>query len=108
LKETSQTIFGEANFELHKWHSNDPDLETTSTSTLDQQQSYAKEQLGVKQGETKLLGLPWKKGEDTIAVKVSQQKAEPTRRGILGNPCQNLRSIRISVANFCGWEDAVP
>ena len=84
LKETSQTIFGEANFELHKWHSNDPDLETTSTSTLDQQQSYAKEQLGVQQGETKLLGLPWKKGEDIIAVKVSQQKAEPTRRGILG------------------------
>ena len=26
LKETAKTIFGEANFELHKWHSNDPDL----------------------------------------------------------------------------------
>lgn len=28
LNKTSQTIF-EANFELHKWHSNDPDLETS-------------------------------------------------------------------------------
>ena len=30
LKETTQTIFGEANFELHKWQSNDPDLEAAA------------------------------------------------------------------------------
>ena len=32
LKETTQTIFGEANFELHKWHSNDPDLEAAAAA----------------------------------------------------------------------------
>jgi hypothetical protein len=84
LKETAQTIFGEANFELHKWHSNDPNLEKANKPSLDQEQSYAKEQLGTKQAETKLLGLPWTKTEDTIAVKVSQSKAEPTKRGLLG------------------------
>ena len=84
LKETAQTIFGEGNFVLHKWHSNDPDLEAATTPTLDQEQSYAKEQLGAKQGETKLLGLPWIKREDTIAVKVSQPKAERMKREPLG------------------------
>ena len=57
---------------------------TANTPTLDAKQSYAKEELGAKQGETKLLGLPWMKKEDTIAVKVSQPKAEPTKRGLLG------------------------
>ncbi len=48
------------------------------------EQSYAKEQLGVQKGETKLLGLPWDKREDTITVTLPTEPAEPTKRNILG------------------------
>ena len=66
-KKTAVAVFGEAQFELHKWHSNAPELEVSSAPD-DCNQSYAKEQLGVKPGETKMLGLPWDKTEDMIAV----------------------------------------
>ena len=57
LKETAVAIFGEAQFELDKWHSNVPALEASSEQ-IDEKESYAKEQLGVKPRETKMLGLP--------------------------------------------------
>ena len=56
LKEMAVAVFGEAQFELHKWHSNAPELEVSSAPGV-WNQSYAKEQLGVKPGETKMLGL---------------------------------------------------
>lgn len=84
LKETAVAVFGEAQFELHKWHSNEPDLETDGeTSTEAEKQSYAKEQLGVKPGETKMLGLPWNKAEDTIAVTFPEAPPEVTKREML-------------------------
>lgn len=61
LKQTSQSIFREGKFELHKWHSNVPSLEGPTpleetkteeeqpTTPLDASQSYAKCQMGVKQ-----------------------------------------------------------
>ena len=53
LKELAAGVFAEAQFELHKWHSNEPQLEA-SREPEDGKQSYAKEQLGVKPGETKM------------------------------------------------------
>ena len=69
LKNTAVAIFGEAGFELHKWHSNEQTLESETNSEQEDEkddESYAKEQLGVKPGETKMLGLPWDelKGHD--------------------------------------------
>jgi len=84
LKETAKTIFQQAQFELHKWHSNIPELEKTGPP-VDTDQSYAKEHLGVKKGETKLLGLPWNKEKDTIQVKFQTPLTAITKRGILGN-----------------------
>ncbi|XP_068723854.1 uncharacterized protein [Montipora capricornis] len=69
LKESAVAVFGEAQFELHKWHSNEPELEA-SGEPEDGKQSYAKEQLGVKPGETEMLGLPWNITEDSIAVMI--------------------------------------
>ena len=60
LKETAVAVFGEAQFKLHKWHANAPELEVSSAPD-DCNQSYAKEQLGVKPGEAKMLGLLWDK-----------------------------------------------
>ena len=68
-KESTQTIFSEAQFELHKWHSNIPALETDTLQeerSSEQESSYGKQQLGVKTGETKLLGMPWDKEQVTI------------------------------------------
>lgn len=47
-------IFGEAKLNLHKWHSNVPELEEHDES-LDNGQSYAKRQPGVKPIEVKLI-----------------------------------------------------
>jgi hypothetical protein len=70
LKETAIEIFDRAEFKLHKWHSNIEELETSDpdSSGTDTDQSYAKQQLGVKSEETKLLGLPRNKTKDKIGV----------------------------------------
>ena len=52
-------------FDLHKWHSKVSDLEENDEPNPTVQ-GHAKDQLGVKPGETKLLGLLWDKVEDTI------------------------------------------
>lgn len=68
---------------MHKWNSNDPQLESENVVPVDEQQSYAKQQLGVKEGETKMLGLPWNKREDLIAVTFPEEPVDVTKRGIL-------------------------
>ena len=85
LKESCQTIFSEAKFELHKWHSNIATLEAETTLTeTESVPSYAKEQLGVKTGETKLLGITWNKETDTIEVNFPKPLTEITKREVLG------------------------
>ena len=99
VKQTAQSVFGEATFELHKWHSNVPSLEAETVEAEDTgqsnvhvseadvvelEESYAKQQLGTKKGESKLLGVPWDKKKDQIEVSFPVAAAEPTKRGILG------------------------
>ena len=52
-------------------------------------QTYPKQQLGVKLNETKMLGLPWNKDEDTIVVENPSEAKKLTKRTIL----QKLASI---------------
>ncbi len=92
LKNTAITIFKDAGFELHKWHSNLPELEDqkrVTESTDSSEQSYAKSQLGVKKEETKLLGLIWNKTEDTIGVDFPEKQDNMTKRSVL----QNIASV---------------
>ena len=65
----------DATFELHKWHSNEPQLEDDPPHSSDEEHSYVKRQLQVQPNESKLLGVKWNKDEDTIAVQF------PTRLG---------------------------
>ena len=83
VKQTAQTIFNEATFELHKWQSNVRHLEADDSSPDEEGQTYAKQQLGAKEGESKLLGVPWNKEKDEIQVSFPTFTAEPTKRGIL-------------------------
>ena len=82
LKEASITVFGEAGFQFHKWHLNVPELEA-KPEVRDGGQTYAKEQLGVKPNEAKLLRLPWDKEEDTLAVTFPEGPIESTKREVL-------------------------
>ena len=69
LKCDAVTIFSDAGFELHKWHSNVPELEENPRDCInDSEDSYAKQQLNVNvSGEgSKLLGLKWDKVADTL------------------------------------------
>ena len=52
-------------------------------------QTYAKQQLGVKLNETKMLGLPWNKDEDTLAAEIPSEVKKLRKRTIL----QKLASI---------------
>ena len=81
---TSTSIFVEETYELHKWHSNVKELEAASLEPVPEEETYAKEQLNIPRREgASLLGLPWDKENDTIAVSFPLEKAEPTKRGIL-------------------------
>ena len=88
VKQSAKSVFNEATFELHKWHSNARELEAEATKPEDEDESYAKQQLGVKTGESKLLGVPWNKETDEIQVNFPASTAELTKRGILGRIAQ--------------------
>ena len=49
----------------------------------EQQESYAKEQLGVKAGEMKMLGMAWNKIDDTFGITFPEPFEQVTKRGIL-------------------------
>ena len=49
-------LFEKGGFKLHKWHSNEPSLETNDLSSQ-KELNFAKERLGTKANETKILGL---------------------------------------------------
>lgn len=77
------SVFGEAKFHMDKWNSNKPRLDSESVVPVDEQQCYVKQQSGVREGETKMLGLLWNKREDMIAVTFPEEPVDITKRGIL-------------------------
>ena len=76
-------VFGEAKFELHKWHSNVPELESDDGVTKLSEQTYAKMQMNVQQDETTILGLFWNKSKDMLGVWFPEKEIVCTKRGIL-------------------------
>ena len=84
LKQEAIEIFADAKFELHKWHLNRKELETTCE---DYKPSFAKEQLEntLVKGEYKLLGIVWDKAKDTLHVCFPATPAEQTKCGTLTN-----------------------
>ena len=69
FKEESTKILAEANFPLHKWHSNVESLDEVKCCEDENDQRYAESLAGNKQSnETKILGVPWNKKEDTFSV----------------------------------------
>eukprot|EP00795_Rhopilema_esculentum_P014827 gene14827-5944_t len=91
LKDTAVEVFKDAGFELHKWHSNEKQFENDQREEQDFEQSYAKQQLGVKNTETKLLGLHWNKTEDTTAVMFPKKPWRDDEKRSPADACINLR-----------------
>ena len=81
-------IFEDATFKLHKWHSNVETLESDERNSKenaadDCQSTFAKQQLAPSNAETKLLGLPWNKKEDTLSVDTVNKEPATTKRSAL-------------------------
>ena len=54
-------------FKMHKWHSNARKSESSSKVNREEMETFAKQQLGVTNGDQAgILGLPWDKETDTI------------------------------------------
>ena len=71
FKEEATEIMGEGGFQLHKWHSNVPEIEKQSKNELKIPQAnstYAKLTVGTRPHESKILGIPWNKVEDTFSI----------------------------------------
>ena len=67
---------------MPKWNSNVPQLEADNHLT-ESCRTNAKEQLGVKTNEAKLLGLPCDKVEGTLGVTFSGDSQKATQRKVL-------------------------
>ena len=103
LKEGAIKIFEDAKFTLHKWHSNEPELEDNELkpecekSEVKQErdmnqveaepdQTFAKQQLTrFNQSQSSLLGLTWNKQEDEISVVIPKMETSVTKRELLRN-----------------------
>ena len=103
MKQAATEIFADAAFELHKWHSSVPELESAETD-LNADQTFAKQQLGgSKGGESSMLGLKWNKLSDILSVTVPTEKAENTKRGILAKVARIYDPLGVaSPLTLCG------
>ena len=83
IKEKSIELFKKGGFNLHKWNSNVPSLESKSAEGK-QELTYAKQILTQDSNEIKILGLCWNKEKDNISVvKPITKEKRPTKRNIL-------------------------
>ena len=84
FKTEATKIMGEAGFELHKWHSNTPEV---NDDTKRAEQTHAKALVGEQTlNETKILGLSWDKSQDimTVSLEPCTKVMEPiTKRKII-------------------------
>ena len=84
LKERAIEIFEDSTFTLLKWQSSEPKLEGHTILPVDEEGTFAKQQLGEPcAGESSLLGLGWSKERDELIVSFPEWKSDPTKRGIL-------------------------
>ena len=75
IKSDPIELFEKGRFKLQKWHSNEPNLETNDLSS-EKELNFAKEHLGTKANETKMLRLNWDKQRDTFRVEIPTKSHE--------------------------------
>ena len=125
MKKTAKDPLAAAGFTLHKIHSNVPELEDNrQPRTCDDTITFAKQHLGTKSSETKILGIPWDKGRDELSINMTSLKKENeiTKRGTLramasifdplGIASPILLNAKLIYREICdnklGWDKEVP
>ena len=78
IKGDSVNLFQRGGFKLHKWHSNEKALETNDTVN-EKELNFAKQHLGTKPKETKVLGLLWDKREGSFIIQVPNVDRSATK-----------------------------
>ena len=87
LKDGAIEIFNDATMTLHKWHSNERELEDIVIDS--EEKTFAKEQLGTpSEGDASILGLAWSKDKDELKIVVPESEVFSTKRGILSKLAQ--------------------
>ena len=87
LKDGAIGIFNDATMTLHKWHSNQRELEDIVIDS--EEKTFAKEQLGTpSEGDANILGLAWSKDKDELKFVVPESEVLSTKRGILSRLAQ--------------------
>ena len=81
VKQEAKACLGDGGFTLHKWHSNEKSLDGESMQEGDL--SYAKQELGVNQDKTAILGVKWNKSDDQFKICFPEKDTEVTKRGIV-------------------------
>ena len=82
IKGDSINLFQRGGFTLHKSHSNEQALETIATVN-ENELNVAKQHLGTKPKENKILGVLWDKREDSFIIQVQNVNKNATKRNIL-------------------------
>ena len=85
LRDGAIEIFEDAKFTLHKWNSNEDEIQPNQGEVQSDNSTYAKQQLGAKANKSKILGLPWNKAKDILMVVYPQIHADATKRSILAS-----------------------
>ena len=87
LKDGAVEIFNDATMTLHKWHSNERELEDTLIDS--EEKTFAKQQLGTtSEGDARILGLAWSKDEDEVKVVVTKSEVVSTKCEVLSKLVQ--------------------
>ena len=73
----------DAKVEMHKWNSNNNQLEESRATSRSEEQSYGKQQLQVSPNELKLLDLGWDKTTDISSVEFPKIDCVTTKRELL-------------------------
>ena len=91
FKKEATQIMNEGGFQLHKWHSNIPGIEKPSASEVEEPQensTYAKLTVGTQPHESKILGVPWNKEEDTFSINFAK-----TLKGVEEGPLTKRKML---------------
>ena len=103
IKQNSVQLFKKTGFNLHKWNSNVPELESKNSNQSEL--TYAKQVLNQGSNETKILSLGWSRRNDGLSLVTTtfKKNLQLTKRNILSELASVYDPTRlISPAHLIG------
>ena len=95
LRDGAIKMSEDAKFTLHQWNSSEDEIPPNQGEVQSDDSTYAKQQLGAKANESKILGLPWNKAKDILKVDCPQIHADATKRSILASLAKVYDPLRL-------------